>query len=212
MTLYLVRHAQSMPKTSQPCAEWRLSPVGARQARQLAGLLGPLGIERVFSSPFTRALETAMPFAEKHALEVLVMEDLRERLVVKEGDLLTDEVWCRSWEDFAFASPGCETSAAAQVRICRAMRHITGWENGTSAVFTHGNVIGLFLNAVTSNAGRKEAEALRNPEVLKIEWRTGVFTWDRYFHLAGLERFATAHGQTPREKETKPAAEGHRGP
>src|SRR5881628_945850 len=75
ITLYLVRHAQSMPKRSEPFSEWRLSPAGARQAEQLAGFLQPLEIARVFSSPFIRSLETARPFAQQHALQVVVVED-----------------------------------------------------------------------------------------------------------------------------------------
>ncbi len=29
--------------------------------------------------------------------------------------------------------------------------------------------------------GRREAEALRNPEVLRVEWDGGRFIWKRYF-------------------------------
>jgi len=199
MTLYLVRHAQSLPKTSQPFSEWRLSAVGARQAEQLPALLQPLEIARVFSSPFVRSLETARPFAQKHALSIVVADDLREHLLSNEGGPPSDEVWCRSWEDFTFSLPGCETSLAAQARICRAIHDIAQTAKATSAIFTHGNVMALFLNALTSAVGRKEAEGLTNPDVLKIGWKNGAFTWDRHFRLAGLERIATEHSQTPKE-------------
>src|SRR5512133_2642124 len=114
MTLYLVRHAQSMPKRSQPFSEWPLSPRGARQAEHLAELLGPLGIKHVFSSPFVRSLHTAKPFAKKEGLQVIVVDDLRERLITSQGELPSNEVWCRSWVDFNFSLAGCETSLAAQ--------------------------------------------------------------------------------------------------
>ena len=214
MTLYLVRHAQSMPKASQPFSEWRLSAVGARQARQLADLLGPLGIEDVFSSPFARSLETAAPFAKKHALQVVLVEDLREHHLTNEGGLPSDEVWCRSWKDFTFSLPGCETSLTAQARICRAIRNIAQTAKATSAIFTHGKIMALFLNALMSTVGRKEAEGLTNPDVLKIEWENGAFRWDRHFRLAGLEGIATEHRQTPREQGTQtpnPAAPGNGG-
>jgi 2,3-bisphosphoglycerate-dependent phosphoglycerate mutase len=174
--------------------------MGERQAERLAALLDPFDITQVFSSPFVRTLQTAEPFARSQGLEVIRLEDLRERLFTYEDVFLSDEFWYRSWEDFNFSQAGGETSLAAQTRICRAIRDIARRRNGTSAVFTHGNVIGLFLNALMSSAGRKEAEALMNPDVLKIEWRGGVFTWDRGFRLAGLEGFATPHSQTPREK------------
>jgi 2,3-bisphosphoglycerate-dependent phosphoglycerate mutase len=203
MTLYLIRHAQSQPAKSVPFSEWPLSPRGTRQAEQLVPLLGPLGVAQVFSSPFVRTLQTAGPFARRHGLGIVKVEDLRERRITNEAGLPSDEVWCRGWADFNFAPPGCETSLAAQGRICGAIHDIARRTSRTSAVFTHGNVIGLFLNALISSAGRKEAEALLNPDVLKLDWQDGVFMWDRDFRLAGLETIATSHSQTPREKGTQ---------
>ena len=63
-TLYLIRHAQSLPIAQRGFAGWPLSEVGRAQAEELVELLGPLRIEQVFSSPFTRALNTAAPFRE----------------------------------------------------------------------------------------------------------------------------------------------------
>jgi 2,3-bisphosphoglycerate-dependent phosphoglycerate mutase len=200
MVLYLIRHAQSLPNPTHGFAGWRLSPLGMEQATQLADLLGPLRIEQVFSSPFIRTLDTARPFAKKHALEIIVVDDLRERLIVDDDCHPSDEVWRKSWEDFSFALPGCESSFDAQSRICRAIGGIAQQTTGTSAVFTHGNVIGLFLNTLTSSFGRTEAEALTNPDVIKIDCRGEHFTWDRHFRLAGLNQIATAHNQTPKEQ------------
>ena len=202
-TLYLVRHAQSNPSGFEPPAGWRLSATGLRQAEALADLLAPLGIEHVFSSPFLRSLATAAPFAGKHALEISVVGDLRERVLANEPGHDEQELWCRAWADFSFALPGCETSAAAQNRICGAVRAIAERQGGTSAVFTHGHVMALFLNAWQGSIGRKEAEALTNPDVLRVEWKGGVFVWDREFTLPGLAGITTDHRQTPREQSSK---------
>ena len=207
-TLYLVRHAQCIVKPALGFPGWPLSAVGVRQAEQLVDLLGPLGIAQVFSSPFARAIATAMPFAQKHALDILVIDDLRERRIVNDGRHPSDEVWCKSWEDFTFAPPGCERSVTAQSRICRAIGEIAQKAPGTSAIFTHGNILGLFLNSLASSFGRKEAETLTNPDVLRIEWSDAGFRWDRYFSLRGLERIVTQHRQTPREED--PTAAGAR--
>ena len=102
MTLYLIRHAQCLPKKAQRFSDWSLSRVGAQQAEELAGLLEPLEITNVFSSPFIRTIETAKPFAQKHGLLIRVVDDLRERLLTNEAVLPSDEVWRRSWEDFSF--------------------------------------------------------------------------------------------------------------
>jgi 2,3-bisphosphoglycerate-dependent phosphoglycerate mutase len=199
-TLYLVRHAQCIPRQTLGFSGWPLSPVGVKQAEQLADLLGPLGIAQVFSSPFVRTLATAKPFAQKQALEILVVDDLRERLIVNDGRHPSDEVWRKSWEDFTFAPADCESSIAAQARICKAIGDIAQRATGTSAIFTHGNVLGLFLNALTSSYGRKEAEALTNPDILKMEWGDGYFKWDHDFRLSGLKGIATQHSSMPREE------------
>ena len=201
MNLYLIRHAQCLPKKAQRFSDWSLSRVGAQQAEELAGLLEPLEITNVFSSPFIRTIETAKPFAQRHGLVIRVVDDLRERLLTNEAGLPSDEVWRKSWEDFSFCLPGCESSLAAQARICRAIGGIAESVEGTSAIFTHGNVIPLFLNALTRTVGRTEAEALTNPDVLKVSWRSGAFAWDRAFRLPGLARIATDHRQTPVEQD-----------
>jgi 2,3-bisphosphoglycerate-dependent phosphoglycerate mutase len=196
-TLYLVRHAQSLPIAERGFAGWPLSELGVEQAERLADLLSTLGIEQVFSSPFTRTLDTARPFSKRQTLEITLVPDLRERLIVNDNCHPSDEVWRRSWEDFNFALPECEPSAAAQARICRAVADVARRTNRVSALFTHGNVIGLFLNALVPSYGRLEAEALTNPDVIKLECDGAAFMWDCQFRLAGLEKIATPHLSMP---------------
>ena len=179
-----------------------MSARGVRQSEQLSELLEPLGIRQVFSSPFVRCLETVTPFTSKGKIQVIVNEDLRERLVAKK---LIDgfyEVWRRSWEDFDFALPSCETSAKAQQRFVKAVKAITE-EHAPNpiAISTHGNVIGLFLNWVDNSVGRKETEQLKNPDVVRVVRRDDKFTWDRNFRLRGLETITTDHGETPVERD-----------
>ena len=196
-TLYLIRHAQSLPIAEHGFAGWPLSEIGVEQAERLADLLKPLGIEHVFCSPFTRTLGTAAPFTKKHSLEIVVVPDLRERLIVNDNCHPSDEVWRRSWEDFSFALPECEPSNAAQVRICRAVADIATRTHRVSALFTHGNVIGLFLNSLVADYGRLQAEALTNPDVIKVDCEVEAFRWDAAFRLAGLAEIATPYVSMP---------------
>lgn len=212
MNIYLIRHAQSMPRGSEPFSQWRLSPIGVRQAAALAELLGPLGISRVYSSPFVRSMETARPLADALALDVRVVDDLRERKPTNDsGPPLGAswyQAWCRAWDDFTFAPPGCESSLAAQARIVHAIGGIAQTETGVAAVFTHGHVLALFLNAVTGAFGRRDAEQLTNPDIARVEWKNGVFTWGREFRLAGLKDIVTLHEDTPLEETAPPQGEG----
>ena len=82
-TIYLIRHAQMHPSPSIHYSEWPLSTVGQGQAEKLCGLLEPLGIEVMFSSPFLRCLQTVQSFADKAVIDINVKDNLRERLVVQ---------------------------------------------------------------------------------------------------------------------------------
>ena len=195
--IYLIRHAQSHPSTSLDYSKWPLSAVGQIQAEKLGDLLDPLGIEVLFSSPFARCLRTVQPFAGKAGLDVVVKEDLRERLVAKEIVRNFQEIWRRSWDDFNFALPGCESSSDAQQRIVAAVEDIfAGYSHKTIGISTHGNVMGLFLNHIDPAFGREQAEGLKNPDVVRVVANDRL-VWDREFRLPGLENIATDHKETP---------------
>jgi broad specificity phosphatase PhoE len=44
------------------------------------------------------------------------------------------------------------------------------------------------------------AEQLANPDVMRVEWSNGAFTWNPDFWLPGLEEIKTRHGETPLDK------------
>jgi 2,3-bisphosphoglycerate-dependent phosphoglycerate mutase len=200
-TLYLVRHAQSRPKASQHHSRWELSARGFEQAKQLAHLLQPLRIRKIFSSPYTRCLQTVTPFAAAGDVQVTVVDGLRERLVARGFVENFGEIWEKSWEDFDYAPPGCESSSEAQNRFVDAVANIADSAGpGPSAISTHGNVIGLFLNWIDRKAGLQECEMLMNPDVIRIVKRDREFIWDRDFRLQGLADIATDFRETPFEK------------
>jgi 2,3-bisphosphoglycerate-dependent phosphoglycerate mutase len=198
-TLYLVRHAQSQPHPAVPEPDWPLSPVGLEQARGLVPVLRPLGIGRLYCSPYRRCRETLAPFAEAAGLALGVHDGLRERRIA--GQWMSDfrEVWQRSWADFAFALEGGESSAACQARVVAAVLALVAQHPGeTLALGSHGNAIALFMHYVDATVGIAEASAIRTPEIVKITQRGGGFAWDRAFSAgAAFDRLATDFRKTP---------------
>jgi 2,3-bisphosphoglycerate-dependent phosphoglycerate mutase len=197
-TLYFIRHAQSHPSRNRHYSEWPLSLKGQKQARQLSNVLRLLGVEKIFSSPFLRCLKTIEPFARSRGIDVVVEDDLRERLVAKTLIDGFNDVWNESWKDFDYALPGCETSSQAQKRFVTAVSSILG-RNGhrTIAISTHGNVMGLFLNFIDTSFGKKETEAFKNPHIIRIVFHRETFSWDRDYHIPELDGIATHHRETP---------------
>lgn len=75
MVLVLIRHCETTGQ--EPDAP--LTATGRRQAETLARRLEEVGIERVVSSPFVRAVQSASPLAERLGLPVETDPRLRER-------------------------------------------------------------------------------------------------------------------------------------
>lgn len=79
-TLLLVRHGRTAANKNSYVG-WGNPPLdeeGARQAAALAALMRDERIDRVYASPLRRALQTALPVALLHDLEVDVRPELRE--------------------------------------------------------------------------------------------------------------------------------------
>lgn len=198
-TLYLIRHAQSYPQSGLADSEWPLSETGVRQANALVPLLGLLGIEEVFTSPYRRCIETIHPFCDYSGKAFRHEDGLRERKITPGWVPNFSEIWRRSWEDFSFALPGCEDSLSCRARILGAMTKIAkSVEGKTIAVCGHGSALAIFVNSIAPEFGFKEACALRNPEILRIFYAAESFRWDFAFRPGpDFDRLATDVGQTP---------------
>jgi 2,3-bisphosphoglycerate-dependent phosphoglycerate mutase len=201
--IYFIRHAQSRVSVRQRHHEWPLSDLGRVQAAQLAPLLAPLQMERVISSPFIRCLDTVAPFIAASKLPLELHDGLRERYVSDAivDDFYASEIWKKSWADFHFCVPGCESSFLAQARFAEAVAELVDRHSGSViGISTHGNVLGLFLNFIDARFHLAEAEKIRNPDVLKIVARAGRYHWHQEFSVPGLEGVATHHAVAPVER------------
>ena len=200
-TLYIIRHAQSAPSADTHNAEWPLSERGAMQAKRLAELLLPLGIEQLYSSPYTRCLQTIAPFVERTGLSVTTIDDLREMTIVSDFVDDFDAAWRGVWEDFDYRRPGCESSNDAKRRFVAAVEAAAAESVGrTIGISAHGMVIGLFVNHLEPSFGRSETEALTNPDVIRVLVSDGKLARDPAFRLDGLADIATHHDDTAYEE------------
>jgi len=181
-TLYLLRHAESSPSADIPEPDWPLSPAGEEQARSLCDILPALNIDHIYSSPYPRAVATAAPFAERAGLTVATAPDLRERRLT-EG-FIDDwlETLKKSWTDFSFARPKCESGADCQERVDRCIAHLVKKHpSQTLLLSSHGNAIGLYLNRLDPTYGFAQWRQMRNPDLFRILYRDSKPTWDAGF-------------------------------
>ncbi len=177
--VYLLRHAQSAPSPDLPEPRWPLSDIGSEQAENLVAQLTELRIDRVFSSPYRRAIDTVKPYSESVNIGISVVDDLRERKL-KDRNMVDDwqRLIERAWRDFSFALPGCESGFSCQERMVNCISQLATANSGKRLlVSSHGNAIGLYLNWLDPAFGYSDWQAMSNPALYEILFVAGRAQW-----------------------------------
>jgi 2,3-bisphosphoglycerate-dependent phosphoglycerate mutase len=147
-----------------------LSKDGHAAAQKVAELLAPLGIVSIHSSPYTRAIQTVQPLADRLGRSVTIHDDLRERRLA-DGPL--DDfasALAATWEDFDLVHAGGESSRAAQARVAAAITRIAeDAGTGRVAVATHGNALALYLRTLDASVDHTFWSSMTTPDVFAID-------------------------------------------
>ena len=174
--VYLIRHGlPDFPEGKRMCIGTTDIPMGAEglsQAAEMAQRLPP--VTAVFSSPLTRAVQTA----EAIGLPITVLEDLQE-LHAGEWDGLTfnqiraqyPELYAARGHDRTLPLPGAEDHARGLARFAAAMDDAATMAPGDFAVVAHGGIIAQFLQNITGT-WQKPGYA----EIIPLLWNHGTFT------------------------------------
>ena len=159
-TIYLVRHCDASGQ--EPDAE--LTAEGRVQAEELADFLKELNVKRIVSSPFTRAVQSVKPAAERLGLDIRTDERLQER-VLGSGEMPD---WLEKLEESFMDSnvklSGGESGLEAQDRAAEVIADAT---DGT-VIVTHGNLMALMLQSADPAYGFEEWKSLSNPDVFEM--------------------------------------------
>lgn len=154
-TVVLVRHGQSLGNAYSMFlghTDLGLSPVGKRQAEEVAAYLDRYSFDRLYASDLLRAVETATPTALRQKLTVETDEALREIYAGEWEKRTVDDIRdrypeaYRIWShDIGHATPtGGESVCALSRRIFAAFdRIVADNPDKTVLVVTHGTPIRL---------------------------------------------------------------------
>jgi 2,3-bisphosphoglycerate-dependent phosphoglycerate mutase len=175
--IYWVRHCST---TGQE-PEAPLTDAGHAQARDLAHVLMRLGIERIVSSPYRRAVQSVEPFALASGNAIGTDMRLRERVLSTEALLDWQAVLRRTFDDDAYAAPGGETSRDAGDRAASAFRDCVSAQK-TTVVVSHGNLTSLLLRRLGYPLDFDASMRLSNPDVFAIRMSNGSFDITRLWH------------------------------
>jgi broad specificity phosphatase PhoE len=158
MLLYLVRHGET-PFTLEDrytgSNDPSLLPESIEKARDLARYLRGKGIEKVYSSPLTRALQTASALVEAFDPSLKIVEDprLREihygkwegytRMEILARDPHAFDLWDR--DPFSTSPPEGEPTRSVVERIRAFWEETFLKDEGAILVTSHRTVLRLFL-------------------------------------------------------------------
>jgi broad specificity phosphatase PhoE len=149
--LHLVRHGQSdwnAANRFQGHVDRPLTDLGREQAGEVARELAATGLERIYSSPLRRALDTATAVAAGRDLEVVADDGLREVDVGSWAGLTRAEVQerypeeFRSWVEGGDGWDDGETYQQMSSRVLACVLRIAdAHEHGVILVVSHGGPI-----------------------------------------------------------------------
>lgn len=186
--MILLRHAQSTANVSgiwQGQLDFPLSDEGRLQAATAGRALAGTRISNIYSSPLSRALESADIVARETGFnkEVVVLPDLSERY----GGLLEGYTWAEQEarnpafvemflalpEEEGWALVGAETDEEILHRFERALSVIHSRErsaNGALVIVSHGGFMRAFLRNFFGPALLPGAERVPNASITRLLW------------------------------------------
>lgn len=181
-TVFLVRHAHSDWSRGEARS---LSRQGSASAALLAVRLSDEPITAIYSSTSRRTVETVSPLAERLALEITMVEQLRERDVpeVPLGEF--DEMIKLAWQSPDAAPSGVESNLHAQARGVDVLRKLVSRHPDQHLVIaTHGNLMALMMNGLDRSYDYDFWRRLSFPDVYRLTFDGARLTsveraWDR---------------------------------
>ena len=173
--VYLIRHGlPDFPGGKGMCigtTDIPMGEAGLAQAAEMAKLLPP--VSAVFSSPLTRAVQTAQAIGKP----ITILEDLREMYAGEWDGLTFDEIRQRYPElyaaranDLTLPLPGAEDPSQGLARFSAAMAAAAQTAPGDFAVVAHGGILAQFLQSITGTWYKPGYT-----EIIPLFWENGKF-------------------------------------
>lgn len=173
--ILLLRHAESV--FSQDDRVRGLSERGAADAENLAvNLPNALQLNKIYSSPYRRALDTVKPLAEAWDQEIIEDERLRERKVADAPVEDFQSFTAAQWLDHRFCLPGGESLNEVAKRGKEFLLEMEAANRGkTILLSTHGTWMGAVMNAFDPSFDYREWRELQMPDLWEIRFYKGVW-------------------------------------
>ncbi|MRX71517.1 histidine phosphatase family protein [Bacillus lacus] len=171
--VYMVRHGES-PKEGNEKAKG-LTKKGYLDAKRVAGILKDKEIDVVVSSPYIRSILTVEQIAQQNGEEVLVFEDLKERIFSSGNNRVSDEelvpLLKKSFSEPSFSLEGGESNADCQKRAIKVLRELLEtYRDKKLVIGTHGAVMTLMMSYFDSIYDLDFLYGTSKPDIYRMEF------------------------------------------
>jgi len=169
----MVRHGES-PKEGNDRTRG-LTDKGYLDAQRVTDILKDEKIDAVVSSPYIRSILTVEKIAQQIGQEVLVYEDLKERIFSPENKRLEDkelvQILEKSFFDSNFSLEGGESNADCQKRAIRVLKDLLDtMRNKKVVIGTHGAIMTLMMGYFDSTYDLDFLHSTSKPDIYRMKF------------------------------------------
>ncbi|GAA0054142.1 UNVERIFIED_CONTAM: histidine phosphatase family protein [Streptococcus canis] len=181
-TFYFIRHAEPNDDNHDDVTR-ELTEKGIVASQALIEAFASIPIDKCYSSPYKRSVDTILPLAKSRDMKIITLSDLRERKLSDEWVKNFNEIAQKQWEDFNFKLPNGESLQEVQERNIKALNHmLSESKNQTVVIGTHGTALSTIINYYKPEFRYEAFNAIKHvfPWVVKFEFEGEVFKDIRY--------------------------------
>lgn len=200
MILFCVRHGQSEFNAEgriQGQFDAKLSELGRSQAHRVAEALAVHPVEKVFTSPLSRAYQTAQVIAERLELPLEVIDDLQElNAGVFQGKLWSEveaeyPEASKAWRSYDpdFKIPQGESRRELMIRGTAALEAIREKEHECVVAVSHGAILGAGIKGLLQIPAELNPFQLANCSITQLKFgeRFKLISLNETGHLQSVE-------------------------
>jgi len=169
-TIYFVRHSEPdlnvIDDLTRP-----LTIEGHHRLKNVVSYFEKIKIDNVFSSPYKRCIDTVKPIAKSKELEIVTVDDFRERKV-SDGWIDDFKTFAmKQWQDFNYKLKNGESLNDTQKRNVKALNGVLTQKWETIVIGTHGTALSSILNYYFKDFGYQEFQSIKVefPFICKVE-------------------------------------------
>jgi 2,3-bisphosphoglycerate-dependent phosphoglycerate mutase len=171
--IYMVRHGDS-PKDGNERTRG-LTEKGLLDAQRITGRLKEEHVDVIVSSPYLRSILTVEKAAKQIKQEVVVIEDLKERIFSSAAERVSDKELLplleKSFTDPQFSLKGGESNAECQKRAIHVLTGLLDKHRGKKVVVgTHGAIMTLMMAHYDRSFDLEFLHNTSKPDIYRMEF------------------------------------------